>query len=88
MATCVSARRQEDALGVAAHERDAAEDPHRAERDDERMDAEADDQRAVDAPQARPIAERDGQAERERRQRIRAARCARSTIAVVTPASA
>ena len=37
-------------------ERDAAQNPHRAERDDERVHAKPDDQRAVDGAAGRPIA--------------------------------
>ncbi len=66
--------RQQDALGVARHERDAAHDPHRAERDDERVHAEPDDQRAVDRAAGEADAERDREPERDRRRRDRARR--------------
>jgi hypothetical protein len=52
---------QENALRTADHERDATQDPHRAERDDERMHAQADDHQPVD----RAADQADGQRHRK-----------------------
>jgi hypothetical protein len=59
--------RQADALRAARDEGDAAQDPHRAERDDEWMDAEADHHQSVD--HATEEADADGNAEAEHRRR-------------------
>ena len=57
--------RHEDALGVAADERDPAHNPHRPERDDERVHAEPDHQRAVDGAAGQADPERHCQPERD-----------------------